>query len=217
MEDPALMEQRSPEWYAARKGKLTSSMFAEAVGLVGSRKRLWRELRGLEERKVTPRMIRGTDWETLARHLYEATMDVTVQQVGFVAHPSIPWLGASPDGFVGDDGLVELKCPDKMYKAFPVQYLPQTQGQLHMTRREWCDLVAWVQPIFAQDGTVLAEAQVRRWRVYRSDAYWYELLEQLTIFWGFVAAGVEPPRFARGGKPVFATLADVRIDPPIDM
>jgi len=210
------MEQRSPEWHDARKGKLTSSNFAEAVGVSGSRKRLWRELTGRQDRRVNEYMTHGTDWEPYARRLYEAANNVTIEQIGFVNHLSIPWLGGSPDGFIDTNGILELKCPQKMYVLFPMQYMPQVQGLLHMSHREWCDLMAWVPPIEADDGTELAPAHVRTWRVYKSDTYWYALLAELTIFWGFIIADVEPPAYPRGGKPVFP-VDDVRIDPPIDL
>jgi putative phage-type endonuclease len=94
-------------------------------------------------------MIRGTEQEPIARAAYEAHTGVFVDQVGFVPHPTIQWLGASPDGLVGD-GLVEIKNPNtathlQYRKAgkVPAKYKNQMMLQLACTGRKWCDFVSF--------------------------------------------------------------------------
>ena len=113
------MEQRTDEWFAARLGKLTASRVADALattktGWGASRKNYAAELvcerltGARQERFTNAAMQWGTDVEPQARAAYEFMRDMTVEEVGFVAHPSIPMSGASPDGLVGDDGLLRL-------------------------------------------------------------------------------------------------------------
>jgi putative phage-type endonuclease len=95
-------------------------------------------------------MIRGTEQEPIARAAYEAHSGVFVDQLGFVPHPTIKWLGASPDGLVGHEGLVELKNPNSathlQYRKagkVPTKYKNQMMLQLACTGRKWCDFVSF--------------------------------------------------------------------------
>lgn len=155
------MEQRSAEWFAARLGKVTASRIADVVartktGWGASRKNYMAEL--VAERLTGARaegfesaaMRWGTEMEPEARAAYEFYRDATVADVGFVAHPTIPDSGASPDGVVGDDGLVEIKCPgtsthiDTLLGAtVPEKYVLQMQWQMACTGRQWCDFVSY--------------------------------------------------------------------------
>ena len=90
----------------------------------------------------------GIDHEDDARAAYEARTGEVVDLAGFILHPSIPWLGASPDGLVGDDGLVEIKCPNTVTHlkriatgVVPDEYKPQMLVQLLCTGRKWVDFV----------------------------------------------------------------------------
>jgi len=92
----------------------------------------------------------GTEMEPLARDAYEFRTDATVETVGFVAHPSILMSGASPDGLVGSDGLVEIKCPNTathidtlMGDSIASKYETQMQWQMACTGRKWCDFVSF--------------------------------------------------------------------------
>lgn len=92
----------------------------------------------------------GTENEPNARHAYRTTTGREVQEVGFVLPDHTDAFGGSPDGLVGDDGLLEIKCPAPetliMYHAtgtLPNQYRPQIQGLLMITGRAWCDLYVW--------------------------------------------------------------------------
>ena len=95
-------------------------------------------------------MQHGTDTEPEARSAYEFYHSVTVEQVAFVPHPTITDAGCSPDGLVGDDGLVEIKCPQTaahletlLGRAVPGKYELQMQFQMACTDRSWCDFVSY--------------------------------------------------------------------------
>ena len=92
----------------------------------------------------------GTEQEPLARAAYEAEVDVLVEEVGMIDHPTVEMSGASPDGLVGDDGLVEIKCPTTathidtlMGEQAPKKYYDQMQWQMACTGRKWCDFVSF--------------------------------------------------------------------------
>jgi len=96
-------------------------------------------------------MMWGTNTEPLARAAYEAHKGVLVEEVGFVPHPKIPMAGASPDGLVGSEGLVEIKCPANtathiemlMTGKIPLKYELQMDWQMVCTDRNWCDFVSF--------------------------------------------------------------------------
>lgn len=151
------LEQGSPEWLAARLGRATASRIADVVartksGWGASRANYAAELiaerlTGQQaDRFMNEAMRRGTEKEPDARAAYEFYQGVTVDLVGFVEHPKIAMSGASPDGFVGDDGLVEIKCPntathiDTLLGAeIDGKYVKQMQWQMAVTGRAWCD------------------------------------------------------------------------------
>ena len=153
--------QGSPEWFAARLGKVTASRIADLVaktktGWGASRANYMAELicerltGAAQESYTNAAMQWGTDKEPEARAAYEFKTDVTVELVGFVDHPTIPMSGASPDGYVGTDGCVEFKCPNTatqidflLEEAIPQKYVYQMQWQLACTGRTWCDFVSY--------------------------------------------------------------------------
>lgn len=147
----------SPEQIAARLGKLTASRIADATAKTASGK--WgasranymaeliaERLTGVQaSRYVNAEMLHGIETEPQARAAYEFYY-APVVQVGFVDHPTIPMAGASPDGLVGDDGLVEFKCPNTathieflLTDEVAEKYRKQMLWQLVCTRRSWCD------------------------------------------------------------------------------
>jgi hypothetical protein len=92
----------------------------------------------------------GIDTEPFARAAYELTCNATVDTVGFAIHPHIERFGASPDGFVGDEGMVELKCPNTethidyiLQGTVPAEYQAQMLAELACTGRQWCDFVSF--------------------------------------------------------------------------
>ena len=156
-----MMEQGSPEWFAARVGKLTASRMADAMakiknGYGASRANLMAEivverLTGQKSEGFTnAAMQHGIDTEPHARAAYEFHTDNTVALTGFVDHPEIAMFGASPDGLVGSVGLLEIKCPSSaahidvlLRGAIPGKYQTQMATQLACTGREWCDFVSF--------------------------------------------------------------------------
>jgi len=155
------MEQRSPEWYAARCGKVTASRVADLIartksGWGASRANYAAELvaerlSGIPfEGFCNGAMRHGIETEPEAREAYCFRLDVDVAEAGFVDHPTITMSGASPDGFVGDDGLVEIKCPQPathiatlLGQKVPEKYVTQIQWQLACTGRKWCDFASY--------------------------------------------------------------------------
>lgn len=155
------MIQGSPEWFAARLGKVTASRVADLTattkaGWGASRKNYLAELvaerlTGVSAAGFTNAAMQwGTETEPQARAAYEFFHDAEVEQVGFVVHPHILMAGASPDGLIGDDGLIEIKCPntsthiDTLLGAeVPTKYLTQMQFQMACTGRQWCDFVSF--------------------------------------------------------------------------
>ncbi len=156
-----MIEQGSPEWFAERLGKVTASRVADVIaktktGPAASRANYMAQLvcerltQEPTESFTSKEMQWGTDQEPNARSAYEFRTDATVELVGFVPHPSISDSGASPDGLVAADGLVEIKCPNTathietlLGRAVPGKYITQIQWQLACTGRQWCDYVSF--------------------------------------------------------------------------
>lgn len=153
--------QRTGAWLQQRAGCLTAS---SAAAVLERSKRDGKPLKAyydLKEQLIAERatgqcigigttaaMQWGIDHEADARAAYEAQRCEVVDLVGFVPHPSIKWLGASPDGLVGDEGLVEIKCPNTVTHlkriatgVVPDEYKPQMLVQLLCTGRKWVDFV----------------------------------------------------------------------------
>jgi putative phage-type endonuclease len=155
------MDQRSEEWFAARLGKVTASRLSDVLATIKTGEAAARANYRIElvaERltgKSTPgftsaAMQWGVDCEPMARSAYETETGLIVTEVGFVDHPTIEMTGASPDGLVGDDGLIEIKCPDTKThiqtltsKKAPSEYVPQMQWQMACTGRQWVDFVSF--------------------------------------------------------------------------
>jgi putative phage-type endonuclease len=153
--------QGSPEWFAARCGKVTASRVADIIAKTKTGPSASREnyLAQIVCERMTGKpaesysnaaMVWGTETEPFARAAYESAKDVLVQEVGFVVHPLIEDAGASPDGLVGLFGLVEIKCPNTathiqtlLDQKVPEKYNTQMQWQMACTQRQWCDFVSF--------------------------------------------------------------------------
>ena len=152
-------EQYTDEWYQARLGVPSASCFDDIITATGkpskSAEKYLFKLAGekvsgkAEETYQNEAMKRGTLLEDEARQLYQIITDTTVEKVGFCIHDEIN-SGASPDGLVGDDGLIEIKCPSisvhveyLLNNELPSKYYQQTQGQLFITGRKWNDFVSF--------------------------------------------------------------------------
>ena len=154
------MTQGSPEWFKARYGNASASRIADIIaktksGYSASRENYLTEL-VLERFGIFPEpftnaaMEWGTATEPYARLAYEARTGEMVKEVGYILHPSIKHAGASPDGLVGKDGLLEIKCPStKTHFEYllggkvPAKYVPQMAWQQACTGRKWCDFVSY--------------------------------------------------------------------------
>lgn len=155
-------EQRTEEWFIERLGKATASRITDimAVGRAGkpsaTRENYLAEL-VVERLTGEPResftslaMQWGTDTEPQARASFMLETGQVVEEVGFCPHPDIEMAGASPDGLIGDDGLIEIKCPNSATHIATLRgaeidrkYLLQMQFQMACTGRQWCDFVSF--------------------------------------------------------------------------
>lgn len=155
------MDQRTAEWFAARCGKATASRIADIVartktGWGASRANyaaqlVSERLAGIQEEGFASAAMKwGTECEPEAREAYCFREDADVVEVGFIDHPSIAMAGASPDGLVDEDGLVEIKCPNTathiatlLGGTIPSKYETQMLWQMACTGRQWCDFASY--------------------------------------------------------------------------
>lgn len=154
--------QGSEEWLQARVGLVTGSRCFDAFSKTEKGKYTAARAKYCSElicerltnrpypRKVTPEMQWGIDKEPLARAAYENHAGVLVDTCGFVLHPEIDRFGASPDGLVGDDGLIQIKCPATLTHiawlragTVPLEHMPQMVAEMSCTGRDWCDFVSF--------------------------------------------------------------------------
>ena len=185
-------EQGTESWFADRLGKVTASRLADVLvktktGYSASRNNYMTQLvleritQTKAESYSNAAMQWGTEQEPFARAAYEAHTGQMVEEVGFIPHPDIDAAGASPDGLVGDDGMVEIKCPSSSTAlevwlthsegCNPVEskYYAQMQWQMRCADRSWCDYVVF-------DPRMPAKAQLFIYRVER-DADWLKVAE----------------------------------------
>ena len=155
--------QGSPEWLQARVGRVTASRIKDvcAQGKAGAPsvtreaymgELIAERLTGLSsgDTYTNADMQRGTELEPLARAAYETRTKQMVDEVGLVRHPRNEYFGASPDGVVGTDGLLEIKCPrTHVHISYllagkpPAAYLPQMAWQAFCCERAWVDFVSF--------------------------------------------------------------------------
>lgn len=185
--------QGSPEWFAIRCGKVTASKMAD---MTAKTKSGWGASRGnymaqLIVERLTGKPVEtysnaamqwGTETEPQARAAYCFMHDAEVVEVGFVAHPTIADSGASPDGLIGDDGMIEIKCPNTathietlLGEAVEGKYIKQMQWQMACTGRKWCDFASF-------DPRLPAELQLKVIRVNRDDGLIAELEKETVSF-----------------------------------
>lgn len=160
--------QRTPEWFELRLGKVTASRIGDLMaktrsGYAASRANYMAELAiqrltgAVGQGFTSPAMLWGTEQESNARNAYSFFTDNAVNEIAFINHPTIEQAGASPDGLVGDDGLVEIKCPNSATHLDTLltgkinnKYLLQMQWQMACSGRKWCDFVSF-DPRFPED------------------------------------------------------------------
>jgi len=162
-----MIEQGTAEWFAMRCGKITASKINDVMAKMKEKKDgsieepatrknykaqlVAERLTGnVEESYSNKAMEWGTNTEPFARTAYELAKNCMVEQIDFVEHPTIKNSGASPDGLIDTDGLVEIKCPNTathleylLEGVAPSQYINQMQWQMACTGRAWCDFVSY--------------------------------------------------------------------------
>ena len=176
MDNIIMVEQGSPEWFEQRLGRLTASNFGTLMTLPRSRKD--REL-GLMSQSTRSYLIgkvsevltgtsknitstKALEWgsatEDEARSIYELERMVEVKQIGFAVLPLHPVIGGSPDGLVGEDGIIEIKCPDSdtftgylLGDSIVKNYMAQIQGNLWILNRKWCDFIVYDPRVVRED------------------------------------------------------------------
>jgi len=158
-----MIEQRSPAWFAQRLGFLTASRMSEALskgtGVTRDKYKMQlisERLTGQSEKSFSNEFMEyGTQQEKFALMRYECDTGCIVDEAEFYTHPTIKWLGASPDGLLRDangliKGVVEIKCRKTenhleffLNPKIPAKYIIQMQTQMWVTGAEWCDFVSY--------------------------------------------------------------------------
>lgn len=185
--------QGSDEWFDARRGKVTASRIADVIaktrsGWGAGRANYMAEL--VAERLtgmtadsyVNAAMQRGKDLEPQARAAYEFFADIEVTEIGVVFHPTLDQSAASPDGLVGDGGMVEIKCPNTathietlLTGKIPDKYIVQMQWQMACAGRQWCDFASF-------DPRMPGNLNLHIQRVWRDDKRIAELEDMVKTF-----------------------------------
>lgn len=189
--------QGTDEWKLERVGKVTASRVSDVIARTktgwSTRREAYATQLAIEiisgqpyPSVTTPAMQYGTQMEPEARNAYRSTVFEDVTETGFVSHHSIRNAGASPDGLVGDVGLVEIKCPEThthigyfLDDKAPERYIPQMQWQMACTGRKWCDFVSY-------DPRAPEELRLFVHRVERDDLYISTVEEMVNTFLGEV-------------------------------
>lgn len=193
--------QRSAQWFQQRAGHLTASRIADMMATTRSgwgasranyaAQLIAERLTGVAESGFTNAAMQwGIDTEAEARSAYEFIHGATVVEAPFVLHPAIEWSGASPDGFVGDKGLIEIKCPNTAThiatlrgEAIADKYIKQMQWQMACTNTDWCDFASY-------DPRLPVEMQLHVRRVERDDKLIAEIEAAAVEFLAEIAATV---------------------------
>jgi len=205
------LKQGTDEWRQARLGKVTASRISDVMAKTKSG---WGASRGNYLAELVAERLTGTptegfksaamEWgnanENDARDLYQFMKGMDVVNVGMIPHPTIADAGASPDGLVGDEGLIEIKCPQTkthidtlLSESVPQRYVYQMQWQMACTSRKWCDFMSF-------DPRLPAEMQMFLTRVPRDDGMIRDLEREIPLFLKEVSQTVEKLLAKYGGK-----------------
>lgn len=192
------VEQNSEQWDLLRRNRITASVLGVIVG--GSLKAWARLMEDVKYGRMSSGRIRSMDWghkqEPAARAFYELETGNVVERVGFATHSDYPFVGASPDGIVGSDGGLEIKCP---YNAtnhlatiaggMPPRHVPQVQGNIWVMEADWWDFVSF-------DPRQPAATKLYIERTYRDEKYIAAMRDKVLRFWDMLCSGKVP-----GGTP----------------
>lgn len=192
------VEQQTAEWLEMRKGRVTASRVCDVMDFLkkggeSAKRRAYRNELVMEmmtgktpNHFVTDEMMWGTEQEPYARAAYEMRCDVMTDAGQFAVHDVIPRFGASPDGYVGDDGLLEIKCPSTtthigwlLAGVVPEEYQLQMLAEMACTGRQWCDFVSF-------DSRMPKDLQLFVKRFPRDDARIKDMEEMILLFLGDV-------------------------------
>lgn len=176
--------QRTEDWHADRAGKWTGSKF---VDVLARHKKTGEKLKAYYDliwqvvvERMTGKAVEGpaglalawgTEVEPYAAEAYELETGNVIVKTGFIKHPEFEFAGCSPDGLIGDDGGLEMKCPkdskvhlERFISGVPEEYRPQIQGCMWVTGRAWWDFVSY-------DPRMPESHRFLRIRVIRDDAF----------------------------------------------
>lgn len=177
-------QQRTPEWFKERSGKFTGSRFADVLSRnkrTGAPNKAYHDLiwqivverlTGVPTEGPNGFALQwGQDVEPYAREAYELETGLVVSQTGFIIHPEFEFVGCSPDGLIGKDGGLEMKCPksseihlERFLSGIPEEYIPQVHGSMWVTGREWWDFVSY-------DPRMPEQLRMFRIRINRDEKY----------------------------------------------
>ena len=195
------MDQNTAEWRDARAGHITASRMCDVLAFG---KRDGKPLKARQDYigDIVAELLTGEpreqvrakplDWghdvEQAARAAYEAETGEIVQLVGFMEHPLFPYIGCSPDGLVATNGQQQIKCPNNpaihiatLRDGMPEEHIPQVQGELFVTGREWSDFVSF-------DPRMPIHLRLYRQRIERDDKYIATLADACASLWEEVQA-----------------------------
>lgn len=186
-------KQGTDAWEVARKGRITASAIGKILAGKGTKGRhdykmqLVLDIEGIEDfRDSATWFEKGRTYEAHARGWYNWERE-QVTETGFVLHDDYNWLGASPDGLVGDDGCIEIKYREFLHtyndantKAIPRLYYSQMQAVMWICNRQWCDYVNY----WRSDAHEKEQGNIRR--IVRDDGRIRELEDAAFVFWGEV-------------------------------
>lgn len=199
MLDTSHIQQGTDEWLALRCGKITASQISAVMSKgrgsapSATRANYMAQLAAERLTGVTAEgfknaaMDHGNETEPQARAIYSMERGVIVSEVAFVLHPDMPYAGASPDGLVGDDGMLEIKCPNTATHIATLRgasikggYQLQMQWQMACTGRKWCDFQSF-------DPRLPEYIQSHVTRVPRDEARIAEIITAVSLFEGELA------------------------------
>lgn len=225
----AHLQQRSQMWYEARRGKITCSNLGALLGQVSyvSRAEAYRRCLGLEQRKAiqakkegkdiekpNPACTWGVDNEPNGIVAYMHKTGNYVQATGLHSHTWYPWLAGSPDGFIGEEGLIEVKCPfyrkrdgsSRIHSKVPGHYWMQVNALLEITNRQWCDYTCWT-----PEGLAI-------FRIHRDTLTFDYLMSYYGAVWACVCSLAEsPPPLSKEEKLAIGARIEEAMETCVDL
>ena len=187
------IEQRTPEWYAARINMITASDIAAVIG-----KNPYQNMRSVLQKKVNTSTdvftgnfatVHGNKYEDEARLLFGKLYNLETWEVGLFRHTVHKWLGGSPDGIASDGSLIEIKCPvmRKVTHYIPEYYYPQVQICMEILNIEQCYFIQYKPESIYEDALIDIKT------IPRSREWFEDALPKLDVFWKDVLYHRENP------------------------